>query len=211
METNRGMTANQDDPSVRRGGLADCDVPNDPSWAHVSGWSQLSGSLRKVTCAILSADGSACLSARLPELSDTLTECGYPWEVVIVHAGSDEPTRQVLSWWGEIPGFWSVSLPDDAPASTALTIALEAARGDAVVLMGSLAAAPMHLLSPAIIQWESGSPLVYAVPERDGELEALAWWDLMERMNGRGAPLDVASGKFDLALFDRRLVNLLLG
>ena len=184
----------------------------DPSWAHVSGWTQLSGSFKTVSCVILSYDDALGLSKLLPTLSDTLTECGYPWEVVIVNAGDDASTNQVLKGWSEIPGFWTVPLTRDAGPAVTLAVGLEAARGDAVILLDARLADVAGLVAQMIMRWEGGAELVYAVRDAAGRLIELAGWDAAtvdERMNSpqwRGLP----QGSSDLALMDRRVIKLLL-
>ena len=61
---------------------------DEPSWAHASGWAQLSGSRQTVSCVLPCRDKARTLSMLLPILSDTLTECGYPWEVIVIDCGS---------------------------------------------------------------------------------------------------------------------------
>ena len=66
-----------------------------PSWAHASGWAQLSGARQTVSCVLPCRDKAHTLAKLLPILSDTLTECGYPWEVIVVDCGSRDGTGEL--------------------------------------------------------------------------------------------------------------------
>ena len=56
------------------------------------GWAQLSGARQTVSCVLPCRDKAHTLAKLLPILSDTLTECGYPWEVIVVDCGSRDGT-----------------------------------------------------------------------------------------------------------------------
>jgi hypothetical protein len=158
-------------------------------------------------------DDRSALSSLLPTLSDTLTECGYPWEVIVVHAGVDQAVPSMLHGWGEIPGFWSVLLNPGSTEAQALTVGLEASRGDAVIILGSQPPLLAHLVPQAILHWESGAQLVYAVPDPVSHNTTLAWWDAatVDRMMASSEPMNLPPGSTDLALLDRRVIEYLLG
>ena len=199
--------------TLQTGALGDDAFPSDPSWAHVSGWNQLSGALRKLSCVVSSLEEAEELSRLLPTLSDTLTECGYPWEVIIVSTGASERTTQLLRGWAEIPGFWSVALAQTAGRAAALTAGLEASRGDAVIILSCVPRMLSHLLPRAILHWESGAQLVYAIPDETRQPASLGWWDaqMVDRMIEGNLPVTLPPGSTDLALLDRRVVKFLLG
>ncbi|WP_372528600.1 glycosyltransferase [Piscinibacter sp.] len=165
-----------------------------------------------MSCVILSYDNALSLSHLLPTLSDTLTECGYPWEVIVVNAGSDDATNQLLRGWSEIPGFWTVPLSTDAGQAMALAVGLAAARGDAVILLDAKLHYAPSLLAQMIMQWENGAELVYAVRNAAGELTELAGWDAatVDRMMNAADSMNLPQGSTDLALMDRRVVKFLL-
>ena len=88
--------------------------PHDqPSWAHRLRRAQLSARARP-SRACCPAATRRTRSLLLPILSDTLTECGYPWEVIVVDCGSRDGTDSLMSSWGELPGFRRLTL--DGPA-----------------------------------------------------------------------------------------------
>lgn len=193
---------------ARAPALADCTVPAQPSWAHVSGWNQLSGSLRHVSCVLMAGGAPESLARTVPRLSDTLTECGYPWEMITLFSAGDRAMARVANGWSRLPGFWSVAIPPGRLGES-LGIALAAARGDAVMLAGDLEHMPLQQLGSAIGRWEAGCPLVISAPGADG-LQALGWPELVHRLRAQGLPPDMARGGFHFALLDRQLVELLL-
>ncbi|HJW11975.1 MAG TPA: glycosyltransferase, partial [Albitalea sp.] len=171
-----------------------------------------SGSFKTVSCVILGYDDALGLSKLLPTLSDTLTECGYPWEVVVINAGDDAPTNQLLQGWGEIPGFWTLPLTHAASPAVRLALGLEAARGDAVILLDARVVDAARLVAQMILRWEGGAEMVYAVRDAAGRLIELTAWDAAtvdERMSSPTAG-GLPKGSTDLALIDRRIIKALL-
>ena len=71
----------------------------------------------------------------MPFLSDTLTECGYPWEVLVLVLSSDDDTAHVLTAWADVPGFHVVPMEPGTASGHALAIGLCQARGDAVLVL----------------------------------------------------------------------------
>ena len=189
-------------PALRAGGHA--------SWAHVSGWAQLSGHRQNVSCIVPALEHGSVLAELLPTLSDVLTECGYPWEVIVVDAGSRDETDRVLREWCEVDGFRALMLHGDVGRESTLTIGLAEARGDAAVLLDPASAYPLTLLTRMVILWESGAELVCAMRDpRRGEECVLRSWDPSAPDDAQGLPaLNVDTCK--LMLIDRRLVDLLL-
>ena len=81
-------------------------------------------------------DKAHTLAKLLPILSDTLTECGYPWEVIVVDCGSRDGT----GFADELLGRAARLPPPDAgrpgaPREAAFEAGILAARGDAVILL----------------------------------------------------------------------------
>src|SRR5919206_3210257 len=135
----------------------------DAAWAHVSGWAQLSGHRQNISCIVPTLDQAPILATMLPELSDVLTECGYPWEVVIVDAGSRDTTEALLRAWCQFDGFRALMLREEIGRTSAITIGLQEARGDAVVLLDPASEHPLSLLRQMVILWEGGADVTCAV------------------------------------------------
>src|SRR5207245_2152305 len=183
-----------------------------PLWAHVSGWSQLSGSMRTVSCVISAFNDVTKLAKLFPCLSDSLTEAGFPWEVIVVDTGSDDGTDRLLSGWGELPGFWSLSVSRQLGKAASLVTGLEAARGDAVILLDPQPKYPPSLLQEMISLWDQGAEVVYAIDDATSHIGVLKSWDGAEvtRLINSQEPIHMPQGTTDFALFDRRVVAYLL-
>lgn len=184
-------------------------VQDEPSWAHVSGWAQLSGSRQTVSCVLPCENQAHILVKLLPILSDTLTECGYPWELIAVDAGSIDETAAVLDAWTELPGFRCLR---PAPQQgNGLADGLLAARGDAVILFDAEVRHSPELIPRMILLWEADALLVHA--RRDPALghSVLVHWDEAETARRLARPdFSLPAQCLELGLLDRRLVDTLL-
>lgn len=179
----------------------------EPSWAHASGWAQLSGSRQTVSCVLPCRDSAHTLATLLPILSDTLTECGYPWEVIVVDCGSVDGTDSLMSAWGELPGFRRLPMDGSARLESAFEAGILAARGDAVILLDPAAPHSPELIPAMLQQWESDARLVYASREGRGA-SVLRWWDDARMAHETARPdMHLPPECMVLSLLDRRLVD----
>ena len=201
------MVATQMHDTLATDASAD-DVP----WGYASGWAQLYGQRRNVSCVVLGLEHATGLAEMFDSLSDALTEAGYPWEVLMVDTMLRAPLSRVLMAWGERPGFRRVALPAGTPATLALTLGLERARGDAVLLMqahgGELAVPIPEMVS----RWSDGLEVVRsrwiglehvrsaARPGGLAQAPQAAPSDALERLLSEEA-----------ILLDRRAINAVLG
>ena len=185
--------------------------PHDqPSWAHASGWAQLSGARQTVSCVLPCRDKAHTLAKLLPILSDTLTECGYPWEVIVVDCGSRDGTDSLMSSWGELPGFRRLTLDGPARLEAAFEAGILAARGDAVILLDPSLPHSPELIPPMIRQWEFDARLVYAARDAGGS-SVLRHWDDTRTAEATALPdMHLPPECMGLALLDRRLVDWLV-
>jgi glycosyltransferase involved in cell wall biosynthesis len=181
-------------------------------WAHASGWAQLYGTRRSVSCVIPAHNHLQVLRTLLPQLSDLLTECGYPWETIVVDSASSDGTEPVLRAWCELPGYRLLVLDDDVGRASSIVLGLEAARGDAVILLDAGAPHPLSMIHEMVQRWEAGAPVVYAA------VDAYSG-DSVLRVPGQGrtlqepsalAGLRLAEDQNDLVLLDKLLVRELL-
>lgn len=183
---------------------------DEPSWAHASGWAQLSGSRQTVSCVLACRDHARTLAQLLPILSDTLTECGYPWELIVADCGSADGTDVLIQSWTELSGFRLLSLPARTQPPEAVEAGILAARGDAVVLLDPTLPHSPELIPQMILQWEGDARLVYA--RRDASGESLLWqWDDARLQREIVQPDMVLPPEcMALGLLDRRLVDWLI-
>lgn len=175
-------------------------------WAHVSGWAQLYGTRRSLSCVIPARDQLPALRELLPPLSDLLTECGYPWELIVVDVASRDGTERVLSAWCELPGYRLIALDEDVGRAGAIVTGFEAARGDAVILLDATAEHPLSIIGAMVQRWEAGEPVVVAVHDARSGNSVLRVLGQTQRDGSAPAGLRLADDASDLVLLDRRVV-----
>lgn len=108
------------------------------------------------------------LRSLLPALSDTLTECGYPWEIIVIDSGSNDGTEEAIRPWCQLPGYrLLIALDESLGRSAAIALGLEAARGDAVVLMDA-SCNQLTVLHELIARWDGGNRIVLAALAPNG-------------------------------------------
>lgn len=171
------------------------------AWAHVSGWAQLSGTPRHLSFVVVHRNARA-LGHLLPEISDTLTEIGFPWEISVVDNASTDGSEALLSQWAEVPGFNWIRLARDYGDMGAIATGLRDARGDAVLLTNASSPMSIELLPEVVETWEAGSMVVSVEwsPERLNHV--VGWRDDL--------PDDLLVGQHDIVLLDRAVVDRLL-
>jgi hypothetical protein len=181
------------------------------SWAHVSGWALMSGTRRTISCVVPCLDHAAELAEMLPDLSDTLTECGYPWETIVVDGDRSGQTQGVMAAWVELPGFRSLSFRDATGPAQAVAKGLFEARGDAVIVADVSAPRAAATIASMILRWESGATLVCALPDARTGITVVKQWDeasLQQRATHDSMHLPAETTTF--SLMDRRLVDRLI-
>ncbi len=186
-------------------------VHDTASWAHASGWAQLSGARQTVSCVLPCENSARTLSKLLPILSDTLTECGYPWEVIVVDGGSIDGTDGLMQAWTELPGFRYLPLGGPAGLAAGFEAGILASRGDAVILLDPALYHSPELIPQMILQWESDARLVYAQHGGEPGHSTLRHWDDTQMRQHMAQPDFVLPPQcMELGLLDRRLVDGLL-
>jgi polyisoprenyl-phosphate glycosyltransferase len=185
-------------------------APEQPSWAHASGWAQLTGARQTVSCVLPCRDKARTLSKLLPILSDTLTECGYPWELIVVDCGSHDGTDTLMTSWGELPGFRYLSMDGPARLEAAFETGILAARGDAVILLDPSLPHSPELIPQLIAQWEGDARLVFAEHDAAGRSHLRHWNEARLTHETADPDMRLPPGCMALGLLDRRLVNWLI-
>jgi glycosyltransferase involved in cell wall biosynthesis len=171
----------------------------------------LSGARQTVSCVLPCENSARTLSKLLPILSDTLTECGYPWELIVVDAGSTDGTDGLMQAWCELPGFRFLSLGRPASLADGFEAGILASRGDAVVLLDPALHHSPELIPQMILQWESDARLVYAQSTVEPGRSRLRQWDDAQMREQMSRPDFVLPAQcMELGLLDRRLVDGLL-
>lgn len=179
-------------------------------WAHASAWALLSGRKRRLSCLLSCHNEAQQLSHLLPRLSDVLTECGYPWEVIVVDRGSDDATVELARAWTQLPGFRCLRVRSNGRDGRDIEAGLLAARGDAVIVLDpQLGADALDGLRRLVLAWEADAVLAHAGD--DGVDDPMSAWTADQIMG------DVQRGDWALppqclrlGLIDRRVVDWLI-
>lgn len=179
-------------------------------WAHASGWAQLSGRRRRLTCVVSCCDQAMLMAHLLPRLSDMLTECGYPWELIVVDRGSADATPDLARAWTELPGFRCLRVDSTGRDGRDIEAGLLAARGDAVVVVDpEIGVIALEAVRRLVLAWEDDAVLAHAADDpRDSTTHA---WTAEQVQRG------LAQGNWTLppaclrlGLLDRRVVDWLV-
>jgi glycosyltransferase involved in cell wall biosynthesis len=146
------------------------------SWAHSSGWGELNANRRRISCIAHAYNDCVRLTRLLPALSDALTECGYPWELIAIDAGSEDGTGEFLATLSELPGFRSIRLGRGTSKAESVMAGLQASRGDAAVLVDARTGHSPRLIPDMIFRWECGAKVAYAIGNREsGGSDIVSW------------------------------------
>lgn len=187
---------------------------DDPSWAHASGWAQLSGRRRTLTCLVPISGPTAALTAVLQRISDALTEGGYPWELLMIDLGHGDSVSAVLRSWTQLPGFSVVEPTQAGSLMSGIANGLLAARGDAVLIVDPKVADRIDLVPRMIMLWEGGAALVHASPAggaSSGKPQSLIAWSEAQAQPLMHANEVALSPEFiSCGLLDRRFVDWLV-
>lgn len=165
------------------------------AWAHASGWSLLPDGRQRISCVVTTRNDIATLRVLLPLLSDVLTETGHAWELIAVDVASVDETQAVLRGWCRLPGYRLIVLEAPVTHDRAIVAGVEAARGDAVIVLDARIDHPLHLIAEMIVRWELGYPVIYAMRDAVSGESVLRW------SGHHGA--SCADGDVELRLFEQ--------
>lgn len=136
----------------------------------------------------------------------------YQFELIFVDDGSQDGTLPVLrKLAAEQPVVRVLSFARNFGHQIAVTAGIDAARGDAVVLIDADLQDPPEIIPKMIACWEDGYDVVYATREhRTGEsafklVTAKAFYRVLNKLSEVPIPLDTG----DFRLMDRNVVDVL--
>lgn len=166
----------------------------------------------RLSCVIPCYNEAGNLRLLLPILGQQLATCADAWEVILVNDGSRDDTSAVFEEWARRPGFRTIEFSRNFGKEAALTAGLQAAQGEAVVLMDADMQHPPHLVADMVGHWHGGADVVYALrANRDDEslfkrLGTNAFYRLLNAKSRFTVPPDAG----DFRLMDRTVVDALL-
>ncbi len=147
------------------------------------------------------------LTATLAQLDD------LDFEIVYVDDGSSDKTREQLRQLQSTdPRIRVLLFSRNFGHQLAVTAGLEAAAGDAVVIIDADLQDPPEVIPEMVARWRDGYEVVYGMrSERPGETKFKLWtaklfYRLINRLSKVQIPVDVG----DFRLMDRRVVDVLL-
>ncbi|MDO9025332.1 glycosyltransferase family 2 protein [Zwartia sp.] len=170
----------------------------------------LTGSM--VSCVVPAYNEHDNLGLLLPRLQAVLIALGLSWEIIVVDDGSRDATATLMTAWIKNPGFRYVQLSRNFGKEPAITAGIEAAAGDAVLILDADLQHPPELLPEMLKRWQAGVDMVYAVrAHRDDESFSKRWgtklfYSLLK--SSRGVKVPPHAG--DFRLMDRTVVDALL-
>jgi len=150
----------------------------------------------------------------IPELVRRLTTAldgGLPFDVIFVDDGSTDRTPQLLrALHAEDPRIKSVHLTRTFGHQASISAGLQAATGDAIVVMdGDLQDAP-EVLPQFVARWLDGDDVVYAVRQtRRASWLKRAAYHVFYRLLAWISAIDLPVDSGDFSLMDRRVVDVL--
>lgn len=149
------------------------------------------------------------LHERLGRVMDGL---GEPAEVIYVDDGSGDRTLELVSAMADRDDrVGVVRLSRNFGHQAAISAGLEAARGQAVVVMDGDLQDPPELIPTLIERWRDGFQVVYAVRRRRREAWPLrACYAVFYRLQRKLGDLELPLDSGDFGLMDRRVVDALL-
>lgn len=146
-------------------------------------------------------------------LADVLERVEPDYEVILVNDGSRDGTAEGLRGIATPGSRWrAIHLSRNFGHQAAVAAGLEAATGDAVVVMDADLQDPPEILEQLLARWREGYEVVYAQRTRrekeDPVKRALAWG--YYRVLRAVSPVEIPPDTGDFCLMDRKVVDALI-
>lgn len=153
------------------------------------------------------------LRASYERMKAAMETTGYPFEILYVNDGSRDRSLDILR---EIAAqdlrVKALSFSRNFGHQTAVTCGMDAAKGDALIIIDVDLQDPPELIPEMVRRWEQGGEIIYGKRlKREGEtlfkkLTAAAYYRLLAWMSAYPIPLDTG----DFRLIDRKVADVFL-
>lgn len=165
-----------------------------------------------LSCVVPAFNEHDNLAVLLPKLKVALQGLTDHWEVIVVDDGSSDNTADLMAMFSREPGIRYLQLSRNFGKEAALTAGIEAAGGDAVVLMDADLQHPPELLKQMVARWQAGVDMIYAVREsrEDERLSKRIGTKLFYSLLRSESGVQVPPHAGDFRLMDRTVVDALM-
>lgn len=147
------------------------------------------------------------------QMNKAMSEIGYPYEIIYVNDGSRDTTMKYLRQIAAQNSFVKVlSFSRNFGHQLAVTCGMDAAKGDALIIIDVDLQDPPETIAELVKAWENGADIAYGKRlKRQGEtvfkkLTAFCYYRLLNSMSAYPIPLDTG----DFRLLDRKVADVFM-
>src|SRR5258706_2766703 len=164
-----------------------------------------------LSCVVPAFNEARNLERFVPALAATLAALAPRFEIVIVNDGSRDDTGAVVTQLAARYPLLYLELSRNFGKEAALTAGIDAAVGDAVLLIDADFQHPLASVPEMVRRWRAGDDMVYAVrrDRRDEGVIKRIGVRGFYRLMSAGARVKIPEGAGDFRLLDRRVVEAL--
>ena len=147
------------------------------------------------------------------QMNKAMADIGYPYEIIYVNDGSRDGTMKYLRQIAKENSHVKVlSFSRNFGHQLAVTCGMDAARGDALIIIDVDLQDPPETIAELVKAWENGADIAYGKRlKREGEtifkkFTAFCYYRLLSAMSAYPIPLDTG----DFRLLDRKVADVFL-
>lgn len=153
------------------------------------------------------------LPVSFEKMDAEMKKIGYPYEIIYVNDGSRDGSMRILREIAkENPQVKVRSFSRNFGHQLAVTCGMDAAKGDALIIIDVDLQDPPEVIEEMVKAWENGADIAYGKRlKRKGEtlfkkITAFAYYRVLDFMSGSAIPLDTG----DFRLIDRKVADVFL-
>ncbi len=147
------------------------------------------------------------------QMDAEMKKIGYPYEIIYVNDGSRDSSMKILRGIAaQNPQVKVRSFSRNFGHQTAVTCGMDAAKGDALIIIDVDLQDPPEVIGRMVEAWEQGADIAYGKRlKRKGEtifkkVTAFAYYRVLKAMSASAIPLDTG----DFRLIDRKVADVFL-